>query len=95
MTFGTPYERYDSERASQLLHDVGEDVVSVATTNLLTRGILSKTVRDPQKSKPGRTLKISEMYVAVPCTLELRVEHITGIKMRSADPFHVIHFRTR
>jgi hypothetical protein len=90
MTLGTPYERYDSERASQLLHDVGEDVVSVATTNLLTRSILSKTVRDPQKSKPG-----SDMYVAGPCTLELRVEHITGIKMCSADPFHVIHFRTR
>jgi len=66
MVLGTPQHLYDSENAAQLLHSVGEDVVSVATKNLLTRGVLSKTVRDPQKLKPGRILKISEVYVTVP-----------------------------
>ncbi|KAG6891070.1 hypothetical protein C0995_014159 [Termitomyces sp. Mi166 len=60
MTLGTPHERYDSEHASTLLHTIGEHYVSIATKNLLTRGVLSKLVRDPQKEKPGRQLKISE-----------------------------------
>jgi hypothetical protein len=63
MVFGTPHETYDSEVASRLLHGVGDEIVSEATRNLLNRGILSKTVRDPKKSKPGRMLKISEVYV--------------------------------
>ncbi|KAF5377206.1 hypothetical protein D9615_006321 [Tricholomella constricta] len=62
MTLGTPHERYDPEPASTLLRSVGEQYVSVATKNLLSRGVLSKLVRDPQKQKPGRQLKISEMH---------------------------------
>lgn len=65
MCFGTPNERYDAEAASRLLHGVGEQAVSLATKNLLLRGILSKTTRDPLQLKPGRTLKISEVYVAL------------------------------
>ncbi|KAG6814043.1 hypothetical protein H0H92_003893 [Tricholoma furcatifolium] len=61
MTLGTPHERYDPELASTLLRGIGEHHVSVATKNLLSRGVLSKVVRDPQKQKPGRQLKISEM----------------------------------
>jgi hypothetical protein len=66
MTFGTPHDVYDPVKGSQLLHGIGQDVVSVATSNLLGRGVLSKTIRDPQKSRPGRTLKISEVYLSVP-----------------------------
>jgi oxalate---CoA ligase len=61
MVFGTPNESYDPSRAAALLHSVGEEAISRAKDNLLYRGVLSKVVRDPQKSKPGRTLKISEM----------------------------------
>lgn len=61
MTLGTPHEVYDPESASALLHTVGEQYVLPATKNLLSRGILSKLVRDPQKQKPGRQLKISEV----------------------------------
>lgn len=61
MALGTPNERYDPESASTLLHNVGEQYVSPAARNLLNRGVLSKLVRDPQKQKPGRQLKISEV----------------------------------
>jgi transcription factor C subunit 3 len=61
MVIGTPTEGYDCEKASRLLHSIGEEAVSAASADLLSRGILSKTVRDPQKSRPGRILKISEM----------------------------------
>jgi oxalate---CoA ligase len=37
--------------------------MNVASAKLLTRGVLSKSVRDPNRTKPGRTLKISEVYV--------------------------------
>lgn len=57
---GTPNEIYDAQVATDLLESVGENSVQIATMNLLARGVLSKTVRDPQKLKPGRTLKISE-----------------------------------
>ncbi|KAG6891388.1 hypothetical protein C0992_007611 [Termitomyces sp. T32_za158] len=60
VTLGTPHECYDPELGSTLLHTIGEHYVSVATKNLLSRGVLSKLVRDPQKQKPGRQLKISE-----------------------------------
>ncbi|KAG6885704.1 hypothetical protein C0993_010876 [Termitomyces sp. T159_Od127] len=60
VTLGTPHECYDPELGSTLLHAIGEHNVSVATKNLLGRGVLSKLVRDPQKQKPGRQLKISE-----------------------------------
>ncbi|KDQ54862.1 hypothetical protein JAAARDRAFT_352005 [Jaapia argillacea MUCL 33604] len=61
MVMGTPNEKYNLDCASKLLHHVGEQSVSVATSNLLGRSVLSKVVRDPRKAKPGRTLKISEM----------------------------------
>jgi hypothetical protein len=61
MTFGTPYESYSTDAAARLLHGLGEQVVSTAAATLVNRGVLSKTVRDPHKSKPGRTLKISEL----------------------------------
>ncbi|KAI0374486.1 hypothetical protein BV20DRAFT_961659 [Pilatotrama ljubarskyi] len=60
MALGNPNETYDPEVASQLLKGVGEEPVRIATTELLNRGVLAKTVRDPAKSKPGRTLKISD-----------------------------------
>lgn len=60
MTLGTPHERYDPELGAELLHSFGEQNVSAATKNLLNRGVLSKLVRDPEKQKPGRQLKISE-----------------------------------
>ena len=63
MTMGTPSESYDSEQASCLLRSKGEDVINTAARNLLSRGILSKSQRDPTKQVPGRRLKISEMYV--------------------------------
>jgi len=61
MVFGTPTGVYDSKKASRLLHEIGEEPVSIATKNLLNRGVLSKRIRDPKKSAPGRTLKISEV----------------------------------
>ncbi|TFY76774.1 hypothetical protein EWM64_g7235, partial [Hericium alpestre] len=61
MVFETPNENYDASAAAELLHDIGEQPVSVAQGNLLSRGVLSKLVRDPKKPKPGRTLKISEV----------------------------------
>ncbi|CDO70216.1 hypothetical protein BN946_scf184942.g16 [Trametes cinnabarina] len=45
---------------AELLKGVGEEPVRIATTELLNRGVLAKVVRDPAKSKPGRTLKISD-----------------------------------
>ncbi|ESK95510.1 hypothetical protein Moror_12696 [Moniliophthora roreri MCA 2997] len=60
VVLGTPNEAYDPERASSLLHSVGEDAVSAAMTNLLGQGVLSKLVRDPKKQRPGRLLKISD-----------------------------------
>ncbi|KAI0768599.1 hypothetical protein BD413DRAFT_563329 [Trametes elegans] len=60
MALGNLNETYDPEVASQLLKDVGEEPVRAATTELLNRGVLAKIVRDPAKSKPGRTLKISD-----------------------------------
>ncbi|KAF9821815.1 hypothetical protein IEO21_00245 [Rhodonia placenta] len=60
MAMGSPNDTYDPQAASRLLESVGEEPVQAATKNLLARGALSKIVRDPQKSKPGRVLKISE-----------------------------------
>ncbi|KAH9050483.1 hypothetical protein EDB84DRAFT_1449184 [Lactarius hengduanensis] len=62
VVFGTPSEDYDPSRAANLLRSVGEEqLVSRARDNLLSRGVLSKLVKDPNKPKPGRTLKISEI----------------------------------
>ena len=63
MVFGTPNEDYDATVAATLLEQIGQELVSKAESNLLQRNVLSKAVRDPQKSRPGRTLKISELYV--------------------------------
>ncbi|KAF9269944.1 hypothetical protein L218DRAFT_888243 [Marasmius fiardii PR-910] len=60
MALGTPIELYEPERAASMLHEIGEDVISVATKNLLGQGVLSKLARDPSKAKPGRQLKISD-----------------------------------
>ncbi|KAJ7596727.1 hypothetical protein C8J56DRAFT_295687 [Mycena floridula] len=60
MVLGTPNEAYDPEVASKILKNIGQNLVNVATRNLLTRGVLSQLVRDPKKQKPGRQLKISE-----------------------------------
>jgi oxalate---CoA ligase len=60
MVSGTPHESYETERASGLLRSAGDSAVDSARNNLLARGVLSKLVRDPQKQKPGRQLKISE-----------------------------------
>lgn len=77
MTLGTPNEDYDPEVASHLLHSIGEQSVQTATTQLLARGVLSKTVRNPQLAKPGRTLKISDRYAALPCDqLDLGIHFI-------------------
>jgi oxalate---CoA ligase len=69
MVFGAPNEGYDPESASRLLHSIGEEPTSAATSNLLSRGVLSKSIRDPKQTKPGRTLKISEVYVFVNVSL--------------------------
>ncbi|KAF9073871.1 hypothetical protein BDP27DRAFT_1318300 [Rhodocollybia butyracea] len=53
IVLGTPNEVYKPDVASALLTSVGEEC----------RNVLSKLVRDPQKSQPGRLLKISEFNV--------------------------------
>ncbi|KAF6766510.1 hypothetical protein DFP72DRAFT_866743 [Ephemerocybe angulata] len=60
MTMGSPHESYNCDNASTLLRSVGEEVVSKATQNMLGKGILSKSQRDPTKHRPGRQLKISD-----------------------------------
>ena len=60
---GSPSESYDSKQASWLLKSKGDGVIISAARNLLSRGILSKSQRDPKKQGPGKQLKISEMYV--------------------------------
>ncbi|KAF9015475.1 hypothetical protein BDQ17DRAFT_1386204 [Cyathus striatus] len=60
MVMGMPPEVYHPERASLLLRSVGEGNVAIATKNLLGKGILSKSHRDPQRQQPGRQLKVSE-----------------------------------
>lgn len=63
MVLSTPNEVYDSESASRLLTTVGEVNVTTAMVDLLERSVLSRVVRDPKKTKPGRMLKISESSV--------------------------------
>ena len=62
---GSPSESYESRQASWLLKSKGDDVIITAARNLLSRGILSKSQRDPKKQGPGRQLKISETYVVI------------------------------
>ncbi|KAL0950736.1 hypothetical protein HGRIS_007510 [Hohenbuehelia grisea] len=61
MAMGTPNERYDPKAASHMLKCVGQEPVSEATKQLLSRGVLSKLIRDPTRDKPGRRLKISDL----------------------------------
>ncbi|TFK57634.1 hypothetical protein OE88DRAFT_1620407 [Heliocybe sulcata] len=61
VVLGTPNEVYDPDAASRMLHQIGEEPVSKATSNMLERGVLSKLIRDPSKPRPGRTLRISEV----------------------------------
>ncbi|KAI0757275.1 hypothetical protein C8Q80DRAFT_1132805 [Daedaleopsis nitida] len=60
MALGSPNEGYDAGVASQFLKGVGEESVRVTTIELLSRGVLAKSIQDPTKMKPGRTLKISD-----------------------------------
>ncbi|PIL30968.1 transcription factor [Ganoderma sinense ZZ0214-1] len=60
IVLGNPKETYDADVASRLLKGVGEEPVRLTTTELLNRGVLARTLRDPTKTKPGRTLKISD-----------------------------------
>jgi hypothetical protein len=60
MAMGSPQESYDPETASWVLHSIGEDIVSPAQKNLLSRGVLSRRFKNPN-SHPGRMLKISDM----------------------------------
>lgn len=64
MVVSTPNELYNSDSASSLLKGVGEMEVGMAKDNLLTRNIFSKLVKDPTKLVPGRTIKISELYLS-------------------------------
>ncbi|KAH8120510.1 hypothetical protein DFH11DRAFT_1685786 [Phellopilus nigrolimitatus] len=61
MVVGTPIETYDASFAATLLHGVGEKEITTAMDNLLSRNVLSKLLRDPNRLVPGRTVKISEM----------------------------------
>ena len=63
MVLGNPNETYNMDVASELLKVVGEERVKDSTTDLLNRGVLAKVVRDPARSQPGRTLKISDRYL--------------------------------
>jgi transcription factor C subunit 3 len=61
MTLGAPTERYDTRQGALILKSVGQRDVEAAAKSMLSRGVLSKLVRDPEKSVPGRHLKISDM----------------------------------
>ena len=80
---GTPPELYQPERGSALFQGIDGEVINTATKNLLSRGVLSKSQRDPHKQKPGRQLKISEVYVASPSLQPLAYLPL-GIKTPSA-----------
>lgn len=94
MVFGTPHEGYDSTRASALLHEVGEQPISIAKTNLLSRGILSKLVKDPSRPRPGRAFKISEMYALLHSFSMYVLTCSTETKTQSEVPSVKIPFKT-
>ncbi|KAI0706049.1 hypothetical protein BC835DRAFT_1311874 [Cytidiella melzeri] len=60
MTLGTPSDIYDVDHATELLRSAGKEAVDVAVKDMLERGVVSKLLRDPNKNKPGRVLKISD-----------------------------------
>lgn len=65
MTLGTPTEAYDIDQGSLVLKSVGDDVVKAAARDLQEQGVVSLVVSDPKKSRPGRTLKISDPCVSL------------------------------
>jgi hypothetical protein len=65
MVFGTPGEDYVPSRGAALLRSAGKGMASRAKDGLLGRGFLSKLVKGSQRHKPGRTLKISEMWLVL------------------------------
>jgi oxalate---CoA ligase len=69
---GAPNESYQHDVASTLLHDLGDDLVEEATTNLLRRGVLSKRVKDRDQPTHKRPIKISEAYVFGPISSLLK-----------------------
>ncbi|KZT06305.1 uncharacterized protein LAESUDRAFT_726133 [Laetiporus sulphureus 93-53] len=60
MVMGTPNDTYDAQAAAVFLSSVGENAVQAASKDLLARGVFSKIIRDPTRSRPGRALKISD-----------------------------------
>ncbi|TDL28869.1 hypothetical protein BD410DRAFT_738661 [Rickenella mellea] len=60
MAIGNPNDSFNHNRAANMLHIIGDQAISLAQSNLLSQNVLSKLVRDPKKSAPGRTMKISE-----------------------------------
>lgn len=65
MTLGTPSEFYFVDKATHLLNAAGSSAVKEAMHDLQERGVISQRNRDPKKSKPGRTLKISDGQVNI------------------------------
>jgi hypothetical protein len=64
MVLGTPNAVYDPDRASAMLHSVGEQPIAEARAALLARGVISNLVHDPKKPRPGRTLRFTDMYAS-------------------------------
>ena len=62
VVFGTSNDRYDARDGSKVLESIGEQSFSVATNNLLSKGVLTKVIRDHHKKAPGRRYKISEKW---------------------------------
>lgn len=54
-------ERYDASQGALILQSVGQKNIEAAAKSMIARGVLSKLIRDPRKSTPGRHLKISDM----------------------------------
>lgn len=85
MTLTTPNESYNPDNGSRLLVSAGESFVKVAMSDLLDRGVVSKVVRDPKKSKPGRLLKISEVSVK-----QFQVSNVTFNQIPSEIKMHLV-----
>ena len=63
MVLSTPSNRYDEEIAADVLKQCGEPEIIKASRSLLDAGVLSKSIYDPAKRRPGRALRISDAYV--------------------------------
>lgn len=62
MVLSTPSSQYEEATASKILKQFGETEIVSASRALLNEGVLSKTVYDPAKKRPGRMLRISDAY---------------------------------